>query len=436
MNKVLKISLLFFLLLFIYNINLRETSSGDTIPNRYLPVSIIKEFNLDLNEFPFLYNSEANEEYLFIQPVKGKYLSSYPILPAILAVPIYFFPLSFGMPINSRTVDALSKFSATIFAALSVLFLYLSLNELTDEKKSLAISLIYAFATSTWSVSSQGIWLHGPTQMFFCLTILFLIRASKNQKYVIYSAIPLSLAVTCRPTHVLVAFIFATYVFQKYRNQLLRFLIICLSIALFLLYYNYFYFENFSGGLAALQKAGVKTHEMSGTWTINFLPGLIGLLISPNRGILTYSPVLIFCFWGVYNSWKKRKDTVFKYFSIATFSVIFLYSFTQAWWGGYAYGYRLLLDILPFLCLFLVFVWDEVFYKNYLKTIFLILIIFSVFVQVVGAFYYPSSWNGHPVSVDLAPERVWDFKDTQILRCVKEGPHIPWAFERFSRRGF
>ena len=76
MNKVLKISLLFFLLLFIYNINLRETSSGDTIPNRYLPVSIIKEFNLDLNEFPFLYNSEANEEYLFIQPVKGKYLST------------------------------------------------------------------------------------------------------------------------------------------------------------------------------------------------------------------------------------------------------------------------------------------------------------------------------------------------------------------------
>lgn len=426
-------TLLFYFLsiIFIYNINLREFSSGDTIPNRYLPVSIIKEFNLDLNEFPMLYKNKANDEYLYIQLINGRYLSSYPIMPAILATPIYFLPIVFGIPINEKTVDALSKFSASVFATLSVLFIYLSLKELVDDKSSLIISSIYAFATSTWSISSQGIWLHGPTQMFFSLMILFFLKSIKNQKYIIYSSIPLSLAVTCRPTHVLVAFIFVIYVFQKHRNLLLKFLIFPVLNVSTLLYQNFYYYGKLSGGIDALQKAGIKTHAVSGTWTANFLSGLFGLLISPNRGILVYSPFIIFSFWGIYRSWKNGGNTIIKYFSIASLSVILLYSFSQAWWGGYTFGYRLLVDILPFLIIFLVFVWSDIFKRRYLKIIFTLLVIFSVFVQMVGAFCYPSSWNGHPVSIDFAPERVWDFKDSQLLRCIKEGPHIPRIVKKY-----
>ena len=38
----------------VYNVNLRPISSADTFPTRYLPISILTEHNLDLDEFPFL----------------------------------------------------------------------------------------------------------------------------------------------------------------------------------------------------------------------------------------------------------------------------------------------------------------------------------------------------------------------------------------------
>lgn len=42
----------------VYNINLRPVSSADTFPTRYLPISILTEFDLDLDEFPFLIKAE------------------------------------------------------------------------------------------------------------------------------------------------------------------------------------------------------------------------------------------------------------------------------------------------------------------------------------------------------------------------------------------
>ena len=47
--------ILFLLCLVVYNINLREYSGNDTVPNRYIPITILKEFDLDLDEFDFLW---------------------------------------------------------------------------------------------------------------------------------------------------------------------------------------------------------------------------------------------------------------------------------------------------------------------------------------------------------------------------------------------
>ena len=68
----------FLVIVLVYNLNLREI--GDTTPAKLIPVSIIREFNLNLDEFPLIYKSLANKNYLFIQYSKGRYYSSYPIM--------------------------------------------------------------------------------------------------------------------------------------------------------------------------------------------------------------------------------------------------------------------------------------------------------------------------------------------------------------------
>jgi hypothetical protein len=54
-----------------------------------------------------------------------------------------------------------------------------------------------------------------------------------------------------------------------------------------------------------------------------------------------------------------------------------------------------------------------------------VILAWSVFAQIVGAFYYPGgNWDGDP-NIDQHPERLWDFEDTQITRAIKAGPAPP-----------
>lgn len=51
------------------------------------------------------------------------------------------------------------------------------------------------------------------------------------------------------------------------------------------------------------------------------------------------------------------------------------------------------------------------------------------YVSGVGAFCYPSpravDWNATPVDVDRAHERLWDWRDPQLLRLWRNGPVAP-----------
>ncbi len=47
-------------------------------------------------------------------------------------------------------------------------------------------------------------------------------------------------------------------------------------------------------------------------------------------------------------------------------------------------------------------------------------IAFSIGVHGIGAFCYPSTWNQLPANVDLHHERLWDWRDTELSRCLIE----------------
>ena len=53
----------------------------------------------------------------------------------------------------------------------------------------------------------------------------------------------------------------------------------------------------------------------------------------------------------------------------------------------------------------------------------------SVLVEVLGAFCFPSpravDWDTSPQDVDFAHERLWDWRDSQLLRLIRNGPASP-----------
>jgi hypothetical protein len=52
--------------------------------------------------------------------------------------------------------------------------------------------------------------------------------------------------------------------------------------------------------------------------------------------------------------------------------------------------------------------------------LFAVSIIIAIGIQAIGAFCYPSSWNQKPLNVDYHHERLWDWRDTELSRCVLE----------------
>ena len=425
---------LFLILSFIYLVNEREIGSGDTIPSRYLPFSIIKEGNLDLDEFPFLYEKESlyysRYRNYYLRYSKGHYISAYPIGSAIAAVPVYAVAVIAGLsPQSEYLVRGVSKVSATLVSALSAVFLFLSLRRLTREKLALFIALIYGLGTSTWSVSSQGLWQHGSSQFFLTLTIYFLVRGLERRNYVDYAGFSLAFAVLCRLPNVLLTLPVAIYILHKYRDRLFRLILWSLPCLIFLISYNYRYFGS---------PFGIGYGGETSCWTTPFREGFLGVLISPSRGLLIYSPVLIFSFVGMMLAWRKpysqksSASLLLRYLSFGPILTILLHSKWFMWWGGHCFGPRLLADITPFLALFLYPVYERM--RKSLRAVFVILVILSVGFHAIGAFLYYGTWNTNP-NIDTHRERLWSWKDNQLLHYLI--PLLPAGgeeFEEFERK--
>jgi hypothetical protein len=89
---------------------------------------------------------------------------------------------------------------------------------------------------------------------------------------------------------------------------------------------------------------------------------------------------------------------------------------------------------MPGVVLFLAPAWRTLEGRKSLAAVAAVLFAASVGVQAIGAFFYPSpreiDWNSSPPGVPITA-RLWDWKDTQLGRLVRNGPR-PLGFGGFE----
>jgi hypothetical protein len=188
-----------------------------------------------------------------------------------------------------------------------------------------------------------------------------------------------------------------------------------------------FFFQNVFGGYANL----LSEFTLSSSFMVN----LSGLLISPSRGLLIFSPILLLSLFAYPRIKDIDAESLRTFLYMAGISILMqlaVYGCFRVWWAGHCYGPRFLVCLLPFLVTFVgLFLngwlhFDRIRGKEviYLALV-AILLIWSIFVQAVGAFFYPNgNWDGTPQNVDLSPDRLWDWNDNQISRSLHSGPII------------
>lgn len=89
--------------------------------------------------------------------------------------------------------------------------------------------------------------------------------------------------------------------------------------------------------------------------------GLYGMLLSPSRGLLVFSPFFVPILLGSLVLWKKVRRAHLPSVALLSFGLHLLgLVSTGAWWGGYAFGPRLLTELLPALVLLTCILWKVV----------------------------------------------------------------------------
>ncbi len=239
----------FFGWLFLYKNGTNEllVQSADAVPSTYLPASIIKEGNFDLNEYYLFFRKHwpdgddkwAKPYYLAFSKDKD-IVSYFPTMNSVLALPFYL-PLYFvDIKPDSFLIPVFGRISASFYSALSAIFVYLTALEIMkDKKKSLLIFVSYAFGTITWGLSSQTLWQHGVSQAMLALSVYFIVKGLFKVRYIKYAGLTLSLATLTRPTGLLFAVPIAVFVFFKYRKEIIKFLALAVPPLLFQFWYNY-----------------------------------------------------------------------------------------------------------------------------------------------------------------------------------------------------
>lgn len=427
---------LFAIAFLVYNLNLRPIPSGDTAPAALLPLTLVAGHTLTLDRFADWYKRTGHMHPVWLKHGRdGHYYSSFPIALPLLVTPLYT-PLAFldiqQMPTERVVLLAriCEKISASLVAALSAVAFLALAGKLTGPRTAWLLALVYAFASPTWSISSQALWQHGASELALILGLVCLVREAEVPGASLFPALAglsAGIGVAIRLSNAVPFALIAAYaVFSRWRTaQKMLFAACAILPAASALAYNLRVFGRAQGSYPA-------------GWLMqgNMLEGAAGLLISPSRGLLVFCPVFLFSAIGVwvwFRTPRKPHGAIYLICLAAAAAHVLLWARYRLWWGGFSYGPRLLTDVVPCLVILMIPAMRLVESSRPWKFAFAGTLAFSIFVQSAGAFCYPNGhWDAQPQSVDQHPERLWNWRDNQILRTAAAGPvlvpyRLAWA---------
>ena len=386
----------------------RYAPVADSIPQELLPITLLREHNFDFDEFAHEFTRENERLPYFFVEKNNHVLSFYGIVPGLLNVPAYLIADALGLDLLANRAR-LTKWTTGVVSALSVAFMYLVSARICAQRRSaLLISLLYAFATCCWSVTANTLWWNGPSLLFLSIALMLLLQP--NSGLAPLCGFFLGMAVWNRPTNIAFALPLATYMLLYNGNRKL-FVASAAVPAILMAWYSYVYW----GDIWTLgQGHRLGTHEFSGS----ILNGIAGLLFSPSRGLFIYSPIFLFSLPVLVGALFRRElPPLYRYLSIGLLLDLLLTAKWRVWWGGWSFGYRMLIELLPGLTVLLALAWERKIATRWrLQVAFWPTVLASFYIHFLGAFYYPSDWNYSPRSVDRDRARLWDVRDTELRR--------------------
>jgi hypothetical protein len=416
-------------LFLIYSANRREMTICDSIPTKFLVMTLLRGDSVYLDRY--LGHHDMNLETTlrpppWAVPVRGRHVSIYPVAPAVVAAPfaapfVAYFDWRHpgwdrGTGYTYRFAFIAKTSASAIAALLGVVLLHL-LRGLELGRMALPATVATMLGSDLWVTASQTLWQHGPVALALTTALWLLLPRRPAPWRLMLAGLAAAAMVACRPTAAVFAAATTAGVAWRRPRDLVPFLAAAAPVALALASYNLHFFGSLAGGYGRVGSAYVSSTPIA---------GMLGTLLSPNRGLFVFSPWVALALLTLPAAASRLR---FHPVVVTALTAIPLHlaviSVFSCWWGGHSFGPRYWTEAMPLFGVMLGFglqwSWSRcrpVFWA------FLGSIAFSVIVQAIGAACYPSSWNsaapGGPAS---DPAWMWSSRDTELSRCLAEGAH-------------
>ena len=362
---------------------------GDDISNSLIPLALLRHgtFILDAVADPWLTGKPD-----FTVVYAGHRLSIFPVTPGILALPVYLVPVLTRAPISEVFLHNLSKLSASLITAASAAVFYLAVSKRCSRAWAGAVTALYAIGSWAFSVSSQSLWQHGPSQLGVALGLLGLESAGLPGD--LLAGFGFALAVAARPDTVFFLAAAGLFVlFLRPRRAPGFALGAAAPLALLVAYWLYY------TGAARPPESSVQQTMFHGFQA----QAPLGLLLSPTRGLLWFFPAALFGIWAAFS---RRRNPAGPFLLAGCVGTGLFFCFYSAWVGGNTFGPRyfaVVALVLAYLCADLE---ETVRSRPQLLRAWCCVFAFCVLVHALGGYMTWPGSNG----VRYEFEQLWDWR--------------------------
>ena len=431
--------------------NLNDIWSPDVLPNALLPFTLLREGNVNYDEFVFQSGragsagfpdtQRLNAEAYFFRacgvstateppttprskggpPAPGPndhVCSVFPPGMGLLAVPFFLPFIVAGAPaLDLGLLLRVGHVAAAFYEVIAALLLWSVLRRLLSERASLALVLLYFLGTSVRTVSSQALWQHAGVHLAVALALWLLVdERPRTQRRDLLAGLALGLGGVVRQTTALVALGLAPS-----RAGLRAIAVLGAGVAaglLPLLIFNWMAY-----GSPIEQGYGVKPFDTP------ILDGFVGLLFSQSRGLFVYEPWAVLALLSMIiarfaNTTRGRVSETLSSLIVAWVVFLAVYATYAEWWGGRVFGPRFLDDLAPVLIAGLAWgVRGGWFAFGPMRVLLWLSAGWSLLIFNAAAFVYDQDrWDLLPVNVNDDPSRLFSWSDPQWLAVLRDLP--------------
>ena len=388
-----------------------RATDSDMMGSLLAAESLVQGHWLRFDHYPDLVKSALQVGYR-LEEVNGHLYYFFPIGTSLLVAPAIAVLSGLGIEVTPND-DKIQIGLAAVASVLVFLLTYFLARRFLRHWIALLIATVFWFGSSFASTGATALWSHdfGAVMSLGALLALVAGLQSRRASLVSWSGVLAAYAFVVRPQLALLPLGIAILLAVRWRKGLIAF-----------------------AWPAALVLAAfvVFTKLTSGVWLPSYyLPqrleggefwvAFAGNMVSPGRGLLIYTPILLVILL-LLGSWRRitwdERALVLLGLGWLVAHWIAISRFPH-WWGGWGFGPRLMMDALPGLVLVVVVLWPRMLKPALAKVtviLFVILGVASVWINTVQALYNPYSrvWYVEPMSEDN-PWIMWDWQYPQLL---------------------